>query len=103
MKRLGAQDLGDDNGHKMDIPVEHVEQMEEIMVDMREHPPNCLKDFRCYKSSLEDLCKVKGIGVFDTIQCMSGDARCCAFSFGVMEDRYCQCPLRRYIAEHFCR
>ena len=87
----------------MKIPIEHVEKMEEIMVDIREHPPKCLKDFRCYKSSLEDLCKVKGIGAFDTIRCLSEDAKCCGFSFVPIGERYCKCPLRRYIALHFRR
>ena len=87
----------------MEIPVEHVETMEEIMEDMRDGSSNCLKNFGCYTSSLEELCKVKGIGAFDTIQCIGGDAPCCVFSFGVMEDRYCKCPLRRYIAMNFHR
>ena len=87
----------------MNIPVEHVDKIEQIMVDMEEGSSKCLKNFRCYTSSLEELCAVKGIGVFDTIQCMSGDNRCCVFSFGVMEDRYCKCPLRRYIAATFRR
>ncbi len=87
----------------MEITAEHVEKMEEIMEDMRDGSSSCLKNFRCYTSSLEELCEVKGIEAFDTIQCMSGDARSCVFSVGVMEDRYCECPLRRYIAEHFRR
>ena len=87
----------------MEIAQEHVEEIEHIMENMQEGSSKCLKNFRCYTSSLEELCPVKGIGAFDTILCMSGDARCCVFSFGVIEDRYCKCPLRRYIAEHFRR
>ncbi len=87
----------------MKIPVEHVEKMVEIMVDMQGHHPKYLKDFRCYKSSLENLCKVKGIGAFDTIRCLSHDAQCCGFSFAPIGERYCKCRLRRYIALNFHR
>lgn len=87
----------------MQIATEHTEKMENIMEDMRDGSSECLKKFLCYTSSLEELHPVKGVEAFDAIQCMSGDSRCCVFSFGVMEDRYCECPLRTYIAEHFHR
>ena len=87
----------------MEIPVEHVDKIEQIMVKMREESPKCRKDFQCYTSSLEELCPVKGIGVFDSIECASEDAQCCGFSFVAMETRYCKCPLRRYIAAQFHR
>ena len=87
----------------MKIPVEHVDKIEEIMVKMRNESPQCRKDFRCYTSELEELCPVKGIGVFESIECESEDAQCCGFSFLAVETCYCRCPLRRYIAEHFHR
>ena len=87
----------------MEITPEHKDAMENIIVNMATGPVKCRKDFQCYKSFLENLCEVKGVGAFDTIQCMAKDAQCCGFSFGVVGDRYCKCPLRRYIAEHFRR
>jgi hypothetical protein len=63
----------------------------------------CRKRFACYKSSFENLCKVKGIGAFDEIECDSEDARCCGLSFEAVSHRFCRCPLRRYIAQNFHR
>ena len=87
----------------MEIPVEHTDKIEQIMVKMKKGSPKCQKDFQCYTSSLEELCKVKGIGAFDTIECDSEDALCCGFSFVAGDTRYCKCPLRRYIAANFHR
>ena len=87
----------------MEITPEHKSKMEDIIVGMATGSVKCRKDFQCYKSSLEELCPVKGVGAFDTIECMSKDAQCCGFSFGVIGSRYCKCPLRRYIAINFHR
>ena len=87
----------------MEISPVHKKKIEDIVSDMRTHGIKCLKDFECYRSSLETLCKVKGIGAFDTIECATEDGQCCGLSFAAVGDRYCKCPLRRYIAEHFRR
>ena len=87
----------------MEITPEHKSKMEDIIVAMATGSVKCRKDFQCYESSLEELCPVKGIGAFDTIECLSEDAQCCGFSFHAMGDRYCQCPLRKYIAVNFHR
>ena len=87
----------------MKITPEHKSQMQDIIVGMTTGSVKCRKDFQCYESSLEELCPVKGVGAFDTIECMSKDAQCCGFSFGVSKARYCKCPLRRYIAINFHR
>ncbi len=75
----------------------------DIIGEMTAEGMHCRKNFVCYKSGFEILCKVKGIGTFDEIRCDSADAKCCGLSFEVLSRRYCQCPLRRYIAEHFHR
>ena len=75
----------------------------DIMAGMRAEGVQCRKNFLCYKSAFEDLCKVKGIGTFDEIECDSDDARCCGLSFEAVSHRFCKCPLRRYIAENFHR
>ena len=85
----------------MEITPEHKSKMEDVMVDMATGSVRCRKDFQCYRSSLEELCPVGGIGAFDSIKCMSEDAQCCGFSFHAVGERYCQCPLRRYIALNF--
>ena len=87
----------------MQITQEQKQRMEEIMADMPAHGINCRRNFQCYRSSLENLCKVEGIGAFDTIECDAKDASCCGLSFAAAGKRYCKCPMRRYIAGHFRR
>ena len=85
----------------MELTQEHKDKMEDVIVDMATGSVKCKKEFLCYTSSLEELCPVKAVGAFDTIQCMSKEAQRCGFSFGIIGDRYCKCPLRRYIAANF--
>lgn len=87
----------------MEIAIEHREQMKNIIAEMQANRIQCLKDFDCYKSALERLCKIKGIDAFDTIECNSEAARCCGLSFSAFSKRFCRCPLRRYISESFRR
>ena len=87
----------------MQISQEHKNQMQAIIAKMRQDGVKCLKDFQCYTSSLEKLCKVKGIGPFDSIQCVNDDAGCCGLSFTVPWEVFCKCPLRRYICANFHR
>jgi hypothetical protein len=87
----------------MEIAVEHREQMERMIGEMRNSRIQCLKDFECYRSSLEKLCRIKGVDAFDTIECNSQEACCCGLSFCAVSKLFCRCPLRRYISEHFHR
>ena len=87
----------------MEITQEHENRMETIIVEMQRGSAKCQKDFQCYTSSLEKLCKIRGIGVFDMIRCASEDARCCGLSLTVGGENFCECPLRRYISANFCR
>ena len=87
----------------MQISQEHKNEMETIIAEMRQGTVKCRKDFQCYTSSLEKLCKVKGIGAFDSIQCVSESARCCGLSFVIHGQIFCKCPLRRYICANFHR
>ncbi|MHC4264555.1 MAG: hypothetical protein ACYSUK_01325 [Planctomycetota bacterium] len=82
---------------------EHKRRIEGIISEMKSQKHSCVKNFECYKSKLEKLCKVEGIGPFGDIICDSEDAQCCGFSFSAMSKRYCQCPLRRYICSYFHR
>lgn len=87
----------------MEIAVQNVDEMESIIARMQSHGGKCARNFHCYTSSLEELCPVKGIGAFDTIECAAEGAACCGFSFAAVGSRYCGCPLRRYIAMNFHR
>ncbi len=95
--------MGDEKGAGMEITSEHKSKMEDIIVGMATGSVKCRKDFQYYKSSLEELCPIKGVGAFDNIECTSKDALCCGFSFAAVGARYCKCPLRRYVAINFHR
>ena len=57
----------------MQIASQHIEKMENIIAAMRTDSIKCPKDFECYTSSLENMCKIKGVvGSFDIIECECG-------------------------------
>ena len=87
----------------MEISQEYRRQIEKIIADMKTKSPKCLKNYQCYESSLEKLCRIKGVSTYDEIKCFSEEARCCGLSFPSMSKRYCNCPLRRYISVNFHR
>ena len=87
----------------MKITDEHKQQIEGIILEMKSQNQACLRDFECYESNLEKLCKVESEGPFDDIICDSDDTRCCGLSFTAQSKRYCRCLLRKYICEHFHR
>ena len=82
----------------MEITQEHKTQIEEIVSGME-----CSKDFKCYKSGLEDLCKSKIFQDGELIECLDKGLFSCNFSFGFGSEYFCKCPLRKYIAKHFYR
>jgi len=62
----------------------------------------CPKDFQCYKSGLENLCKAKEIrGTVSYLECLEKNSRECIFSVYLSDwdAHFCACPLRIYIAE----
>jgi len=60
---------------------------------------DCRKDFRCYKSGFEDLCKAKDIGLESHLQCLEEAPFKCPFSVHFGRSYFCNCPLRVYIAK----
>lgn len=69
-------------------------EIEEIIGGM-----TCPKDFLCYKSGLDSLCKTTYFGLDKYLECLEENPTECKFSL-LNEDKYiCQCPLRVYIAE----
>ena len=59
----------------------------------------CPKDFVCYKSGFENLCKAENIWMEFLFKCLEDDPRECVFSEGYDHVYYCKCPLRVYIAQ----
>jgi len=73
---------------------DHMRQIEKIIGGMK-----CPRDFKCYKSGLENLCKAKDIGIESFLECLEKNTQECKFSLSFGYSYYCQCPLRRYIAK----
>ena len=59
----------------------------------------CPKDFQCYKTKYEKLCKTDYFGETNVLLCLEEEPQSCTFSLSYKERYYCQCPLRNYIAE----
>ena len=74
---------------------EHKEQMEKIMADM-----DCPKDFECYKSEFEKLCKAKDNGMYEYANCLESDSSTCSFKFSFGNDTLCHCPVRVYVVNN---
>jgi hypothetical protein len=61
---------------------------------------NCSKDFRCYKSGSEKLCKARDFGMEEYIDCLEENPEKCEFSLPFGEGYLCKCALRIYIAKN---
>jgi len=72
-------------------PNEHIEQIEQITKSMK-----CSKDFECYKSGFEKLCKIKNIGDGKVIECSPENRGQCEYRFRFMGKDLCKCQLRHY-------
>ncbi len=59
----------------------------------------CPKDFVCYKSGFEILCKAKDVGRESFLLCKEKKPWECKFSLAVDYEYICECPLRIYIAK----
>ena len=66
-------------------------EIEEIIGKMQ-----CPRDFRCYQSGLETLCKAKTVGTNDLLVCLEKKPLKCKF-VSVKKGYVCECPLRYYI------
>ncbi len=80
----------------MEITPEHRNRVEEIIRDCE-----CPKDFECYKSGFENLCKVEIVVRGRVIGCLDARARECKYAMPFGRSFFCKCPLRKYIAENF--
>ena len=82
----------------MEIIQENKTQIEEIISGME-----CPKDFVCYESGFENLCKVKIFQDGELVECLDESSQSCKFGFHFGLGYFCRCPLRRYIAQNFNR
>ena len=74
---------------------EHRQEIETIASGL-----NCSKDFICYKSGFEKLCKARDFGMEEYIDCLEGKPEECEFSLPFGEGHLCKCALRIYIAKN---
>ncbi len=73
---------------------DHKRQIEEIIGILQ-----CPKDFKCYKSGFDNLCKAKDVGIESFLECLEKNPEECKFSFPFGHSYLCNCPLRIYIAK----
>jgi hypothetical protein len=57
----------------------------------------CPKDFICYETGFQDLCKAKKVGIESYLKCLEKDPELCKFSISFGEIHFCSCPLRVYV------
>jgi hypothetical protein len=72
----------------------HKKEMEGLIDELK-----CPKDFACYKSGFEVLCKATDVGIESFLECLEEKPFDCKFSVFFGGLYYCQCPLRIYISK----
>jgi hypothetical protein len=82
-------------GKPMELPEEQRKKIEELASGL-----NCSKDFICYKSGLEKLCKARDFGMEEYIDCLEETPEKCEFSLSFGTGHLCTCPVRIYIAKN---
>ncbi len=73
---------------------DHQKEIERIIGQLK-----CSKDFECYTSGFETLCKAKDVGMESHLQCLEEHPFECKLSVVFGGVHYCSCPLRIYIAK----
>ncbi len=79
----------------MDSKVKTNRRIEELISQTK-----CEKNFQCYMSGFKDICKVKDIGLQDSVKCLNKPPEDCEYSFAFGDGYFCKCPLRVYIAKN---
>lgn len=77
---------------EVDEEIERIE-IEEIIDGLK-----CPKDFNCYRTNYEELCKAEFVRKTKLLYCLEKNPTGCKFSLLNEDKYYCQCPLRIYIA-----
>ena len=73
-------------------------ELQEIIADL-----SCPKDFQCYKSGFQVLCKARDIGLQTFVECLEEHPCNCTFSFSLYGWNYCRCPVRVYVVKNLKR
>lgn len=73
---------------------DHEKEIRQIIAEF-----DCPKDFICYKSGFSNLCKAEDIGFEPYLECFEESQEECMFALSYANVRYCDCPLRFYIAK----
>lgn len=79
----------------MELTEEQQEKITATMASME-----CQKDFRCYKSGLDSLCKATDVGMKGYVNCLYENQISCEFRVAYGSGFFCRCPLRVYIAKN---
>ncbi len=75
---------------------QHEKEIREIM----KHT-DCPKDFSCYKSGFQNICKAKNFGVESVIECLEDNPQECGFAHPYGHLHFCRCPLRNFVEQKF--
>ncbi|MHC4477002.1 MAG: hypothetical protein ACYTEL_15255 [Planctomycetota bacterium] len=67
-------------------------QIEDVMSEV-----GCQKDFGCYRSGFETVCRVRNHGPGEFLECLDEDARNCQFSLFFGDAVSCLCPVRIFV------
>ena len=92
--REGGEKLSDE-AKEMTSDKEFEKEVAEIIGDLK-----CPKNFKCYRSGFEALCKADDIGLESYLDCLEDNAFECKFAFSFGEGYFCKCPLRVYLAKN---
>jgi hypothetical protein len=79
----------------MELTQEQRAKIEEIASGLK-----CSKDFKCFKSDFERMCKGVDMGFESLLECVEDDGALCRFSHLANNIRLCTCQLRIYIANY---
>lgn len=69
-------------------------KIEEILDGLK-----CQKNFSCYNSEEDGVCKAEDIGLESFLVCLEDNSKDCKFIVEFGGVRFCQCPLRLYLAK----
>ena len=81
----------------MQITEKHQQEIEDIMTNIE-----CPKNFACYQSGFEDVCRAKNIGLDDYVDCLQEAPfiQLCPFALSFGKSYLCKCLLRVYLVKH---
>ena len=75
--------------------------VEKLIIELLKDGIRCPKNFSCYKSKYESVCKAGFVGKLGVLCCLEENPQECIFSLLSNEKYYCQCTIRKYLAKKF--